>query len=119
MIFDRITSGTTCSNCHAEIINPLGGGLENYDALGRLRAVDLKGNPINAVGTFFSPFPQLQFLNDPDREIHSPAITFDGGKDLARTIVEDPLVSGLAQSCLRSEEHTSELQSRENLVCRL
>src|SRR5690606_42099081 len=27
--------------------------------------------------------------------------------------------SGRAQEALRSEEHTSELQSRENLVCRL
>lgn len=103
MMYDRITSGTTCSNCHGEIINQLGGSLENFDALGLVRAVDLKGNPINAMGTFFSPYPQLQFLNDPDRVIHSPAITFDGGQDLARTIVEDPLVSGLAQSCLATQ----------------
>ena len=103
MIFDRITSGTSCSNCHGEIINPLGGSMENYDALGRVRATDLKGNEINAVGTFFSPFPQLQFLNDPDRVLHEPAITFDGGKDLARTIVEDPMVAGLAKSCLATQ----------------
>lgn len=103
MIFDRITSGTSCSNCHGEIINPLGGALENYDTLGRVRTVDLKGNAIVSTGTFFSPFPQLQFLNDPDRVIHSPAIQFSGGKDLARTIVEDPMVSGLAQSCLATQ----------------
>ncbi len=103
MIFDRITSGTSCSNCHGEIINPLGGTMENYDTLGRLRSVDLKGNAINAAGTFFSPFPQLQFLNDPDRVIHSPAIQVNGGKDLARTIVEDPMVSSLAQSCLATQ----------------
>lgn len=103
MIFDRITSGTSCSNCHAEIINPLGGAMENYDTLGRVRAVDLKGNAINAAGTFFSPFPQLQFLNDPDRVIHSPAIQFTGGKDLGRTIVEDPMVSSLARSCLATQ----------------
>jgi hypothetical protein len=103
MIFDRITSGTSCSNCHAEIINPLGGAMENYDTLGRVRAVDLKGNAINAAGTFFSPFPQLQFLNDPDRVILSPAIQFTGGKDLGRTVVEDPMVSGLARSCLATQ----------------
>ncbi|OZY86658.1 carbohydrate-binding protein [Cellvibrio mixtus] len=103
MIFDRITSGTSCSNCHGEIINPLGGSMENYDSLGRVRAVDLKGNAINAAGIFFSPFPQLQFLNDPDRVIHSPAIQFNGGKDLARTVVEDPMVSKLAQSCLATQ----------------
>lgn len=103
MIFDRITSGTSCSNCHGEIINPLGGGMENYDSLGRVRSVDLKGNAINAAGTFFSPYPQLQFLNDPDRVIYSPAIQFNGGKDLARTVVEDPMVSSLAQSCLATQ----------------
>src|SRR5690606_14078131 len=58
---------------------------------------------IDAVGTFFSPFPQLQFLNDPDRVIHSPAIQFDGVNELAQTIVEDPMVSGLAQSCLATQ----------------
>lgn len=103
MMYDRITAGTTCANCHGEIINQVGGGMENYDAMGRVRAVDLKGNPINAVGTFFSPYPQLQFLNDPDRVIHSPAIVFDGGQGLADTIVNDPLVSGLAQSCLATQ----------------
>lgn len=103
MMYDRITAGTTCANCHGEIINQVGGGMENYDAMGRVRAVDLKGNPINAVGTFFSPYPQLQFLNDPDRVIHSPAIVFEGGQGLANTIVNDPLVSGLAQSCLATQ----------------
>src|SRR5690606_38879665 len=103
MIFDRITSGTSCSNCHAEIINPLGGAMENYDALGRVRAIDAKGNAINAVGTYFSPYPHLQFLADPDRVIHSPAITFEGGRELANTIVNDPMVSALAQSCLATQ----------------
>src|SRR5690606_41213183 len=31
----------------------------------------------------------------------------------------EPLAAGLDDAVLRSEEHTSELQSRENLVCRL
>ena len=103
MIADRITVGTTCSNCHAEIINPLGGGLENFDAAGRVRSVDLKGNPVVTTATFFSPYQHLQFLNDPDRVIHSPAITFSGAKDLARTMVEHPLVSQQAQTCLATQ----------------
>ena len=103
MIYDRITLGTSCSECHAEIINPLGGGLENFDALGRLRSTDARNNPINASGIFFSPFPQLQFLGDPDRVIHSPAITFNGGASLATRIVEDPKVSSLAQTCLATQ----------------
>lgn len=103
MIFERITSGTSCSNCHGEIINPLGASMENYDTLGRVRSTDLKGNAINASGIFYSPYPQLQFLNDPDRVIYSPTIQFTGGKDLARTVVEDPMVSGLARSCLATQ----------------
>src|SRR5690606_41855618 len=39
-----------------------------------------------------------------------------GGHDHLRVVAQDPLV-GLRRG--RSEEHTSELQSRENLVCRL
>src|SRR5690606_41777062 len=35
-----------------------------------------------------------------------------------RTVI-DGAVNGVAASVRRSEEHTSELQSRENLVCRL
>ena len=103
MIFDRITAGTTCSNCHAEIINPLGGGLENFDTAGRVRSTDLKGNAIVATGTFYSPYPQLQFLNDPDRVLYSPEIKFNGAKDLARTIVEHPELSSLAQTCLATQ----------------
>ena len=103
MIADRITAGTTCSNCHAEIINPLGGGMENFDAAGRIRSVDLKGNPVVTSATFFSPYQQLQFLNDPDRVIHSSVITFSGAKDLARTIAEHPLVSQQAQTCLATQ----------------
>ncbi len=103
MIADRITAGTTCSNCHAEIINPLGGGLENFDAAGRVRSVDLKGNPVVTTATFFSPYQHLQFLNDPDRVIHSPAILFSGAKDFARTLVEHPLVAQQAQTCLATQ----------------
>jgi len=103
MIFDRLTGGTTCSNCHGEIINPLGGGLENFDTAGRVRSTDLKGNAIVSSGTFYSPYPQLQFLNDPDRVRYSPEIQFNGAKDLARTIVEHPQVAGLAQTCLATQ----------------
>jgi len=103
MIFERITGGTSCANCHGEVINPLGGGLENFDTAGRIRSTDLKGNAIVSSGTFFSPYPQLQFLNDPDRVIYSPSIQFNGAKDLARTIVEHPQVANLAQTCLATQ----------------
>jgi polyisoprenoid-binding protein YceI/cytochrome c553 len=103
MIFDRITAGTTCSNCHGEIINPLGGTMENFDTAGRIRSVDLKGNAIVATGTFYSPYPQLQFMNDPDRVIYSPAITLNGTKDLARIMTEHSLIASQAQTCLATQ----------------
>src|SRR5690606_41982005 len=40
----------------------------------------------------------------------------DGG---AEVVAGGPLVPGPGGGHVRSEEHTSELQSRENLVCRL
>src|SRR5690349_24181748 len=43
----------------------------------------------------------------------SPASTWRGGRDDAA------VRQGLAQRVPRSEEHTSELQSRRDLVCRL
>lgn len=103
MIFNRITSGTSCSNCHGEIINPLGGTMENFDAVGRLRSADLKGNPLDTLGTFFSPYAQLQFMNDPDRVLYLPSITLNGTKDLARIMTEHPLVASQAQTCLATQ----------------
>lgn len=37
----------TCANCHARI-DPLGFGLENYDAIGRWRTKDANGKPIDS-----------------------------------------------------------------------
>ena len=103
MAVAKITENQPCSNCHLEIINPLGGGMENFDATGRVRTTDLRGNPINAQATFFSPYQKLQFANDPNRVIYSPEITFNGAKDLARIMVEQPLVSQQAKTCLATQ----------------
>ncbi len=103
MIADKITEPTTCSNCHLEIINPLGGGMENIDAAGRVRTADLRGNAIDASAVFFSPYQKLQFTNDPDRVIYKPEITFNGAKDLARLLVEQPDLSKQAKTCLATQ----------------
>lgn len=103
MAVAKITENQPCSNCHLEIINPLGGGMENFDATGRVRSTDLKGNAINAQATFFSPYQKLQFANDPNRVIYAPEITFNGAKDLARLMVEQPLVSQQAKTCLATQ----------------
>lgn len=103
MIADKITEPTTCSNCHLEIINPLGGGLENFDAVGRVRTTDLRGNTIDASAVVFSPYQKLQFTNDPDRVIYRPEITFNGAKDLGRLLVEQPDLSKQAKTCLATQ----------------
>src|SRR5690606_40375301 len=57
----------------------------------------------------------------PSTELASTSETSES--EVAQTPVVDPnyafsATRGLEQVILRSEEHTSELQSRENLVCR-
>jgi len=47
------TSPKACVSCH-EMINPLGFGLENYDAIGRFRGEE-KGKPVDACGTYEPP----------------------------------------------------------------
>src|SRR6185295_8257068 len=39
----------TCANCH-KVLDPIGFGLENFDAIGRWRDRDDSGAPIDAVG---------------------------------------------------------------------
>src|SRR5205085_2935643 len=39
----------TCANCH-KILDPIGFGLENFDAIGRWRDKDDSGGPIDAAG---------------------------------------------------------------------
>src|SRR5690606_41519097 len=40
-------------------------------------------------------------------------------RDALEPLISSVLITRFAASAVRSEEHTSELQSRENLVCRL
>lgn len=43
------TTNPTCANCH-KILDPIGFGLENFDAIGRWRDQDDSGGPIDAAG---------------------------------------------------------------------
>ncbi len=70
------TSSSSCQTCHAEMINPLGFGFEDFDAVGMPQAVDYNGLPVDASGTLFG----VTATDDGD------AITFDGAKDLAHSI---------------------------------
>src|SRR2546428_6944733 len=53
-----------------------------------------------------------------DKKFGSPTITKDGVTVAKEIELKDPLANMGAQM-VRSEEHTSELQSRSDLVCRL
>jgi hypothetical protein len=47
---DTHTANEPCASCHHTLINPVGFGLENYDAVGRYRTTE-NGEPIDATGT--------------------------------------------------------------------
>src|SRR5690606_4994084 len=51
--------------------------------------------------------------------VYAIAITPDGYVPTHNNVFNQPLTGVMAMAYTRSEEHTSELQSRENLVCRL
>src|SRR5690606_40069056 len=79
----------------------------------------------------FSAVQQPTGIDDPEEQLHIakalfsellPELVYDATQEqpLAREFVERVEgVFGHVGEELRSEEHTSELQSRENLVCRL
>src|SRR3712207_7335916 len=55
-------------------------------------------------------------LRDGSRRGPKPSLTVE---DITRAAIELADAEGLAAVSMRSEEHTSELQSRQYLVCRL
>jgi hypothetical protein len=49
---EALTSqSASCQGCHANILNPPGFVLENYDAIGKWQTIDPLGGPINAAAT--------------------------------------------------------------------
>ena len=60
-------SGTTCSGCHTNVIDPFGFALENYNGIGQWQTVDQLGGAIDATSDH-------QFRGRYDRERdHAPA----------------------------------------------
>ena len=47
--FRQHTASGVCSGCHS-LIDPIGFGFENYDAVGRYRTIDENGAPVDASG---------------------------------------------------------------------
>src|SRR5690606_40966614 len=58
-------------------------------------------------------------LVDPSQRIETPHMVYDRKTGIARTDYGAIITGNDGTVTHRSEEHTSELQSRENLVCRL
>ena len=59
---DMHTASAGCSNCHHGIINPVGFGFENYDAVGKFRTME-NGQPVDATGTLAGTASQPAFSN--------------------------------------------------------
>src|SRR5690606_18690948 len=81
MKYAAITSANECQACHAEWINPLGFGMEDFDAVGNPRSTDLRGNPIDATGQLYAP----NNLNDKDIFIN-----FNGTRGLGELLTTLP-----------------------------
>src|SRR6266478_7750572 len=93
-----IKEGDLVKRTGAIVDVPIGRGL-----LGRV--VDGLGNPIDGKGP-------LKDVKRQRVEVKAPGI-------IPRRSVHEPVQTGLKAIDARSEEHTSELQSQSNLVCRL
>lgn len=70
------TSAALCQTCHKDMINPLGGGMEDFDAVGLPQTLDYNQLQINAVGSLIG----ITSISD------SQHIDFTGAKQLAQSI---------------------------------
>ena len=82
-------ANATCANCH-KILDPIGFGLENFDAIGRWRNQDDSGGAIDAVGQL----PGDKKFSSP-RELKSILATRN--EDLCRNLTEKLLAYALGR----------------------
>jgi hypothetical protein len=82
-------TNAVCANCH-KILDPIGFGLENFDAIGRWRDKDESGGPIDAVGEL----PGGKHFSSP-KELK--AIIASRKDDLARNLTEKLLAYALCR----------------------
>lgn len=59
---DQHTANEPCASCHHTLINPVGFGLENYDAVGRFRTTE-NAEPIDATGRLAGTADGKPFVN--------------------------------------------------------
>lgn len=82
-------TNAVCANCH-KILDPIGFGLENFDAIGRWRDKDESGGPIDAVGEL----PGGKHFSSP-KELK--AIIAARKDDLARNLTEKLMAYALCR----------------------
>ena len=83
------TQNAACANCH-KVLDPIGFGLENFDAIGRWREEDDSGRPIDAAGEL----PGGHRFSSP-KELK--AIIAARENDLARNLTEKLLAYALCR----------------------
>ena len=59
---DTHTANEPCASCHHTLINPIGFGFENYDAVGQYRTME-NGEPIDATGKLVGTMDEQPFKN--------------------------------------------------------
>jgi hypothetical protein len=103
-----------CANCH-KILDPIGFGLENFDAIGRWRDQDDQGNPIDAAGElpgekrFSSPYELKKILalrtEDLCRNLTEKLLAYALGRQLEGydELVVDQLTEAIAKDGYRMQ----------------
>lgn len=76
--YEYQTSAPLCQTCHEEMINPLGAGFEDFDAVGLPQLVDYN----NLIVEFDGELNGVTSVNDGQQ------ITFEGAKEFAHSIAE-------------------------------
>ncbi len=105
-----------CAGCHAKI-DPLGFGLENFDAVGRWRSSDANGKPVDSKATlpgglsFSTPFELKKILLQSDelflRNIARKMLAYSLGRPLE--YYDEPVISGLVKTLRANELKTRPL----------
>ncbi len=101
----------SCAGCHAKI-DPLGFGLENFDAIGRWRTVDANGEPIDSKAilpgdiTFSTPAELKKLLQGSDelflRNLARKMLAYSLGRPLE--YYDEPVVSDLVAKLRQNDQ---------------
>lgn len=114
--FEQHRDSPQCAACH-DRIDPIGYGLENYDAIGRWRLTDENGRPLDTVGEL----PDGEHFNGPAelkdillsrketfvRTVTERMLAFSLGRPLA--YYDEPVIREITQAVIESDYRPSVL----------